>query len=182
MMPPKQNYKIHNKALFAIVACVDQWRHYLKSLNLAFINHHKYSICYCPGSRNVKADALSRCPDFAEGGKASEQPGQTLLRPLLLSAVFSPASDVADLIQQHLQHDPVSSRIVQDLSQDASTHANFELANNGFLLLRGKIYVLDFELLKVQLLEQAHNLRIAGHFGQAKTFELLDRNYHWPGM
>ncbi|KAM0792717.1 hypothetical protein ACM66B_002495 [Microbotryomycetes sp. NB124-2] len=148
MMPPKQNYKIHDKELLAIVACVDQWRDYLKSLNLAFINHQKYSICYCPGLRNAEADALSRCPNFAEGGKASEQPGQTLLCPLLLSAMFSPASDIADLIQQHLQHDTVSSRIIQDLSQDASTHANFELANDGFLLLQGKIYVPNFELLK----------------------------------
>ncbi|KAM0787484.1 hypothetical protein ACM66B_003559 [Microbotryomycetes sp. NB124-2] len=210
MTPPEQNYEIHDKELLAIVACVDQWRHYLESLDLAFviytdhnalqyfqtkrtltrrqarwsekINHHKYSIRYRPGSRNAKADALSRRPDFAEGGKASEQPGQTLLRPLLLSAVFSPASDVADLIQQHLQHDPVSSRIIQDLSQDASTHADFELANDGFLLSQGKIYVPDFEPLKVRLLEQAHDSRIAGHFGQARTFELLDRNYYWPGM
>ncbi|SGZ27897.1 BQ5605_C026g10216 [Microbotryum silenes-dioicae] len=192
MLPAEQNYEIHDKELLAIVECIKIWRHYLEGSQHPFkiytdhaalqyfqtkrvltrrqarwsetANHHKYTIEYRSGSKNNKADTLSRRPDFSEGGKASEQPGLILLRPHTLAASlvkFSPPSDIADLIKFHLSQDPLQDNL---------------------LLHHDKIYIPNAEPLKVKLLAQAHDSLLSGHPGQVKTFELLDRNYTWPGM
>ncbi|SGZ22937.1 BQ5605_C022g09562 [Microbotryum silenes-dioicae] len=100
--PAEQNYDIHNKEQLAIVACVKIWQCYLEGMHHPItiltdhsslqyfqttqiltrrqarwseaINHLNYIIKYRPGTPNNKADALSRRPDFAAGGKACEQP------------------------------------------------------------------------------------------------------------
>ncbi|SGY29992.1 BQ5605_C002g01105 [Microbotryum silenes-dioicae] len=212
MLPAEQNYEIHDKELLAIVECIKIWRHYLEGSQHPFkiytdhaalqyfqtkrvltrrqarwsetVNHHKYTIEYRSGSKNNKADTLSRRPDFSEGGKASEQPGQILLRPYTLAASlvkFSPPSDIVDLIKFHLSQDPVSNQIVNDLNHDSTLHPYFKLQDN-LLLHHDKIYIPNAEPLKVKLLAQAHDSLLSGHPGQVKTFELLDRNYTWPGM
>ncbi|SGY80360.1 BQ5605_C008g05368 [Microbotryum silenes-dioicae] len=210
MLPAEQNYEIHDKELLAIVECIKIWRHYLEGSQHPFkiytdhaalqyfqtkrvltrrqarwsetVNHHKHTIEYRSGSKNNKADTLSRRPDFSEGGKASEQPGQILLRPHTLAASlvkFSPPSDIADLIKFHLSQ--VSNQIVNDLNYDSTLHPYFKLQDN-LLLHHDKIYIPNAEPLKVKLLAQAHDSLLSGHPGQVKTFELLDRNYTWPGM
>ncbi|SGZ26524.1 BQ5605_C024g09932 [Microbotryum silenes-dioicae] len=212
MLPAEQNYEIHDKELLAIVECIKIWRHYLEGSQHPFkiytdhaalqyfqtkrvltrrqarwsetVNHHKYTIEYRSGSKNNKADTLSRRPDFSEGGKASEQPGQILLRPYTLAASlvkFSPPSDIVDLIKFHLSQDPVSNQIVNDLNHDSTLHPYVKLQDN-LLLHHDKIYIPNAEPLKVKLLAQAHDSLLSGHPGQVKTFELLDRNYTWPGM
>ncbi|SGY57050.1 BQ5605_C006g04214 [Microbotryum silenes-dioicae] len=209
MTPAEQNYEIYDKELLAIMACVRTWRHYLEGVHHPItiltdhsslqyfqttkvltrrqgrwseaINHLNYIIKYRPGAHNNKADALSRRPDFAAGGKACEQPGVVLLPPSSISATFSPSSEIADLIKSRLLCDPASLRVINDLNRDASLHPDFTL-QDGFLLQRHKIYVPDLEPLKVKFLHQVHDSPLSGHFGQAKSFELLDRNFVWPGM
>src|SRR6202022_2139467 len=51
-----------------------------------------------------------------------------------------------------------------------------------FLLHHGHIYIPDFEPIKTEILRQAHDGLIAGHFGQAKTYEVVSRDYYWPQM
>ncbi|SCV67557.1 BQ2448_5168 [Microbotryum intermedium] len=58
---------------------------------------------------------------------------------------------------------------------------SFSFSHN-LLLHHDKIYIPNAEPLKVKLLAQAHDSLLSGHPGQVKTFELLDRNYTWPGM
>src|SRR5262249_12125635 len=36
--------------------------------------------------------------------------------------------------------------------------------------------------IKLQILQERHDSPTSGHFGQAKTFELVSRDYYWPGM
>ncbi|SCV70662.1 BQ2448_3424 [Microbotryum intermedium] len=80
-----------------------------------------------------------------------------------------------------LSHHPVSKQILNDLNHDSSLHPYFKLQDN-LLLHHDKIYIPNAEPLKVKLLAQAHDSLLSGHPGQVKTFELLDRNYTWPGM
>ncbi|SCZ91750.1 BZ3500_MvSof-1268-A1-R1_Chr5-1g07649 [Microbotryum saponariae] len=189
MTPAEQNYEIHDKELLAIFTDHNALQYFQTTKVLTrrqarwseTVNHLNYIIKYRPGAQNNKADALSRRPDFAAGGKACEQPGVVLLRPSSISATFSPSSEIADLIKSRLLHDPASLRVINDLNRDASLHPDFAL-QDGFLLQRHKIYVPDFEPLKVKLLRQVHDSPPSGHFGQAKSFELLDRNFVWPGM
>ena len=58
---------------------------------------------------------------------------------------------------------------------------NFE---NGLLLYRGKIYIPKDkdEELRRQIIKMHHDLPSAGHPGRWKTYELISRNYWWPGL
>jgi len=55
---------------------------------------------------------------------------------------------------------------------------------NGLLLYRGKIYIPHSveNTLRQQIVQMYHDLPSAGHSGRWKTYELVSRNYWWPGM
>ena len=55
---------------------------------------------------------------------------------------------------------------------------------NRLLLYRGKIYIPHSveDTLRRQIVQMYHNLPSAGHPGRWKTYELVSRNYWWPGM
>jgi len=54
--------------------------------------------------------------------------------------------------------------------------------NTGFLRLNDKIYVLDNANLHLQVLQYHHDHILAGHLGQNKTLELIQRYYIWPNI
>jgi hypothetical protein len=54
--------------------------------------------------------------------------------------------------------------------------------SDGLLMFRGKIYVPKDRDLRHRIIEQHHNMRVAGHAGRFKTLELISRNYWWPQM
>ena len=55
---------------------------------------------------------------------------------------------------------------------------------NGLLLYRGKVYIPHSveDILQQQIIKMHHDLPSAGHLGRWKTYELVSRNYWWPGM
>jgi hypothetical protein len=209
MSPAERNYEIHDKELLAIVAAIKIWRHYLEGCSSPFtiltdhqaliyfqtsktltrrqarwselVNHHKYLIKYRPGDKAGKPDALSRRPDFAEGGKASESEPQTLLRPLQVNATLRLHNSTTTLlpdIKFYQARDPSIEDILTTLKDPQANrddvHESWSLRED-VLLSRGLIYVPNYELLKVKILEQAHDAPEVGHPGHAKTTEIVLR-------
>jgi hypothetical protein len=58
----------------------------------------------------------------------------------------------------------------------------FSLDEQGLVLHHGLCYVPDDENIKLDILQEHHDAKTAGHSGEAKTLELISRNYYWPGM
>jgi hypothetical protein len=54
--------------------------------------------------------------------------------------------------------------------------------SDGLLMFCGRIYVPNDRDLRCRIIEQHHNMCIAGHAGRFKTLELVSRNYWWPQM
>ena len=50
------------------------------------------------------------------------------------------------------------------------------------LYYRDRLYIPKHDELRLYLLQQHHDVPSAGHCGQAKTFELIAREYTWFGM
>ena len=150
------------------------------------INHHKYVIRYRPGAQSGKPDALSRRPDFGAGGKASEAEPLVLLRPLEISAtirVFSSTSDLLPDIKRYQRQDPLILPYIEAIeSGDRDDVSEAWHIREDILITRGLIYVPDYEDIKVRILQQAHDSKEVGHPGQAKTLEIVRRNFYWPGM
>ena len=53
---------------------------------------------------------------------------------------------------------------------------------DDLVLFKNRIYLPDCNDLKLTVTRQAHDVKVAGHFGRDKTLELLTRNYYWPNL
>jgi hypothetical protein len=53
---------------------------------------------------------------------------------------------------------------------------------NGRLWYRDRLYVPEYEPLRLQLMQQHHETPVAGHPGRSKTLELLHRQDYWKKM
>lgn len=155
------------------------------------LSGYDFVIVYRPGPKNGKADALSRRADYQpkEGGEAAPSMERPLLKPgQLIISYTTLVSSVADLsiekdIQAALANDPVASDIIAALSDPKRREAFTEYDHdNGLLLHKGLVYVPDSDDIKLRILRDHHDAPTAGHPGQAKTFELVTRNYSWPGL
>ena len=54
--------------------------------------------------------------------------------------------------------------------------------DDGRLFYQDRLYVPDDSSLKAELLRRCHDAPASGHTGRAKTYELLSREFYWPGM
>jgi hypothetical protein len=54
--------------------------------------------------------------------------------------------------------------------------------SDGLLMFHGKIYVPKDRELRHRIVEQNHDMHIAGHAGRFKTLELISHNYWWLQM
>jgi len=110
LKPEERNYAIYDKELLAIIACFEQWRHFLLGArhpstvlcdhaNLVyfttnqklsarqarwslFLNEFDFTITHRPGARSAKPDHLSRRPDYAFPHQPDN--GSRLLDPAII--------------------------------------------------------------------------------------------------
>jgi hypothetical protein len=234
--PAESRYDIRDKELLAIKASCSAWRHYLegapcpitvptdheslryfqtmKSLSSRqarwslFFSRFNLVFCYRPGSRNGKADALSRRQDLE-----SAQPC-VVATPMFRADAFlasAPVPDPAPVpgpvpVPARIPATPLSllsiqgsngllspefySRLIEATSKDdyAQSRISEVGSNPDFsftgqtLLFRNRIYVPDLDDCRLVILRSCHDSPTAGHFGCARTLELVKRNYWWPGL
>ena len=58
----------------------------------------------------------------------------------------------------------------------------FRSYEDGLILFRGKIYVPNDIELRRDIVKMYHNSASTGHPGRFKTYELVSREFWWPGM
>ena len=83
-------------------------------------------------------------------------------------------TDVGDHIQDQIQEYTKA----HDL---AESYKNYD-EEDGILSRDGKIFVLDNDNLQMEIVHLHHDTPLAGHPGQEKMLELLERSYFWLGM
>lgn len=113
LTPAEKNYDVENRELLAVVAALQEWRHWLEGSEVPFLvlTDHKnlvymqsakrlnsrqarwalflgrfnFSLSYRPGSKNTKPDALSRQYETAQ---ENVEPRTILPAPCLIRAAF----------------------------------------------------------------------------------------------
>ncbi|QRW21043.1 Transposon Tf2-1 polyprotein [Rhizoctonia solani] len=166
-----------------------------------FLADFNFSLSYAPGSCNP-ADAPSRRPDYVpkEGDRTLTGQQQLLLGPRHFAPLanasalhvcalssFISAPIHSQLAATFSVGDPdFLSRLKQAVASDSqwlealkSNDPDFRSAN-GTALHRNKLYVPA--PLRVEVLRSRHDAILAGHPGRAGTFELVSRNFSWPGL
>ena len=97
--------------------------------------------------------------------------------------------DLAKAIQEALPRDRNISEYLENLrnpelprEDDVREFLEPFSMREDLVLFNGLIYIPENDDIKLQILQQCHDSPTAGHLGQAKTLELVSRNYYWPRM
>ena len=146
-----------------------------------------------------KADGLSRHPDYKKGiaSKNAEHillaPEKFLLKPqdFSIQALHNTViptgmdKDLKEAIEEGIKADCLTGNKLKEILLSGPRHVTKGLQEwnyeKGLMLYKGLVYVPNNETLKCKIVQQFHN-NIMGHPGQWKTFELITREYYWPGM
>lgn len=203
------NWPIYDKELGAIYFAFEQWRAFLIGAThpvLVWTDHKNleyftkaqclsrrqyrwakefqdfhFLIAYRPGAQQGKPDALSRRSDYS----ISEEDRKTLQTQVVLgpdrfatlSAITTVSNeedaDLVERIRSATAADEFATR------SDVKEVKRFEF-QQGLLLRESLIYVPP--PIRLEILQNRHDAKVAGHFGVARTYELISRDYWWPGM
>jgi transposase InsO family protein len=163
-----------------------------------------FKIYYRPGTKNGKPDALSRRPEYRpEKGGGEDQPITTILHNQHFSGEEARVSSISTggegtvyMVSSARLASIPSKRWDEEflemvrkagkgdtLYQQAMTSVKEPLSvEDGVLYRKERMWIPDDKELIKKVLESEHDAKIAGHFGQDKTIELIRRNFWWPKM
>ena len=169
------------------------WSEYLAQFNLL--------IRFRPGHLGKKPNALTWRPDLYPT-KGTQPPESTNLYnycPLFTQEQLAFITRIA-----HLDSPPSSSKkpldikslhidIRRSLPQDSTTLAllanptssqdtDWLLDKDRLVRYLRRIFVPDALDLQLRILKYKHDHVLAGHFGQEKTWQLVERDYFWPEL
>ncbi|MCO5612508.1 hypothetical protein L7F22_066776 [Adiantum nelumboides] len=184
----EKRWASHEQEMYAIVYCLDQWRHYVldkhtkvytDNVSLKYFQtqpklspkqmrwqgqlaEYDIEIIHKPRKHNVMPDSLSRMHE--------------------INAVSVINSDeILDQIKNASKTDLGVLRMMQNWRQGKTTVGLFDLGD-GLWYAHDRIYVPDEPSLKAKLLWETHDCKIAGHGGQKRSFEKFSHHFYWRKM
>ena len=85
-----------------------------------------------------------------------------------------------DRVREAQGQDEQMVKIKEQVQQ--GNKVDFMILNDGTLLYKGRLCVPSIEVLKREIMEEAHNSAYAMHPGSTKLYHTLKENYWWLGM
>ena len=153
-----------------------------------FLADYDFEIVFRPGGQHGKADALSRRADLAllPGDAAYAQQSRRLLKPDQLHLFATCMLQDDSLLQQITEAsktDAFANEIRDSLQNPSKATKRKDLdtftIQEGLLFRDHLLYVPEGPC-RTRVLRECHDDPLAGHFGVAKTLELITRGYWWP--
>lgn len=197
----ERNYVIGDKELLALKVALEEWRHYLEQAkhpvlvytdhkNLEYMESAKIQnsrharwalffsrfnlqLTYRPGSKNGKADALSRKPQSQPTAPIPPSLIINSKKISILSKTQNPSSDFLTKLKTLSAKD-------EFYLQNASQPKHPLSISQGLLHRHSALYIP--EPLRLEILQSRHDSLVGGHFGINKTYSLITRDYWWPGL
>ena len=152
---------------------------------------YNISIVHKPGTHN-KADGLSRRPDHKEGIEHDNGDRVLLDTKFLAIKAIRPGNttpvttDIKKQIKETQDHDPEVANALSTILKNGPRTLSKGLEDwnleEGLILRKGKIYVPRNTELRRKITRMYHESPATGHPGRWKTYELITREYWWPGM
>ena len=157
-----------------------------------FMSRFNFVIYYKPGSYN-KSDALSRRPDHKEGMEPEDDERVLLdnkffairaTRPVAVTVLGD--TSMRDRIKQAQVFDTEVSQALESILKNGPRSITKGLEDwnleDGIILYRGYTYVPKDVALRRDIVKLYHENIAIGHPGRWKTYELISRDFWWPGM
>ena len=196
MLERELRYPTHEHELLAVVCALKEWRHYLHGRKFTIITDHQslrhlltqphlsgrqarwleflqqfdLGFEYKPGRSNVVADALSRRADL--------QLKAARLSNMKMEVVADCSDEVKQKVKAGYQDDAKCKAIITD----PRAYASHFTVRDGLIFCDQRLYVPNVAELKLKLMQEAHDVPMAGHMGVTRTVDLLSRDYYWPNL
>ena len=157
-----------------------------------FLSRFKFIIVHKPGTQN-KSDALSRRPDHKEGMALDNEERILLdtkffkvnaIRPTTVKVLGD--TTLRQRIKSTQEYDKEVSQALESILKNGPRSLTKGLEDwnleDGIILYRGQVYVPKEESLRRDIVKRYHDHVATGHPGRWKTYELVSREFWWPGM
>lgn len=151
-----------------------------------FLEEFDFNINYRPGRLGEKPDALTRHAGVYPYSRdeVSERKGKGVEELMfkhgqLLAALVLDFAVLTSLIKQGMLHDTDAQRRVAELQPD---DPRSQMDESGQLLVDGRVFVPDFENLRLRITQAFHDHHLAGHPGVRRTLSRIRERYWWPQM
>jgi hypothetical protein len=154
-----------------------------------FLADYDFQIVFRPGTKHGKADALSRRSEFEirPGDEAYDQQSQCMLQPNQLQLFATSHMVMDESLLDAIAADTTTDKFAKEIQGKLNNSGIGEVRNvheqfvfrDGFLFRYNLMYVPDGPC-RIRIVKECHDDALAGHFGVAKTLELISRSYWWP--
>ena len=209
--PAEQKYLNHDRELLSLIQTLTLWRHYLQGRHFTVISDSlaathiltqphlsqrqvhwlelladfDFTIVHRQGTANVVPDALSRHPNPPPTHPSLltlAALDTTTAAHLHLLAVRTPPAVSTALLEQVRSTSPADPIYQATLAAVAAgSRSDFTISDDLlYTTALHRLYVPP--PLRPSLLQEAHDIPIAGHLGAAKTIARLSRHFYWPRL
>jgi hypothetical protein len=163
-----------------------RWSQFLSQLN--------FRIVYRAGKAGGKPHALTcRSGDLPkEGDERQKENFSTLIKPhdVIHLLVDNDANDNGPTLDQIFEAaymaDPFPNKVLTMLDNGTRHSREISLGECGrddnILTFRSRLFVSNYEPLRLRLMQPHHESPVAGHPGRSKSMELLSQTFYWPQM
>ncbi|KAK8947266.1 hypothetical protein KSP39_PZI006860 [Platanthera zijinensis] len=184
---PKLNYSNYDREFYAVIRCLQHWRHYLLPTEFVLLSDHEalrfinsqskvsprhakwvsylqeytFIIKHLKGTLNRVADALSRV---------------TLLLSTLEVKVVG-----FDRIKDEYAHCPDFRDIYFATQENQPTTISAFYIRDGYLFYHSRLCI-PRSSLRHFIVWELHGGGLGGHFGRDKTIALVEDKFYWPGL
>jgi hypothetical protein len=155
---------------------------------LALLQQHDYEIKYFPGAANIVADALSRRTHKPskldlDAMELSSLSAEAWINEVKAALIVDPHfGEILRVLQGQLLP-PSTTAAQRKLRTKAVQRARrFILEDNGLLYHRSRRTLCIPQSLCSEVLREAHDTPVGGHFGIEKTLALVTERFCWPRM
>ena len=79
-------------------------------------------------------------------------------------------------VRRAAENDPEYQKLQQAISRNPKSADQHLSLDDGLLWYKGRLYIPEKQDVKLYILEQDHDSKVARHWGHVKTLEILSRN------
>ena len=178
------NYPVYDKELYAVIRCLQTWQHYLMAKEFVIYSDHE-SLKYISGQKRLDkrhakwSTFMESFPYVLKYKKGKENiVADALSRRAMVMNVCETKFLGMEILKELYPEDSEFRTVWKATEQGAFGEYYRHL---GYLFKGSQICIPKCSIRDV-LVRESHSGGVMGHFGIARTYEILKEHFYWPNM